>query len=232
MKRIVIITIMLTLCASMVAAQGITGKGVKAGLNIANITGKDVEDTDPKIGVIVGGFLEYSVNDMFAVQPELLFSMKGFKSESEYEEEYTDEFGYTSVYHEKYEGSRTLSYIELPVLAKVKIPMEGNVKPSIFIGPFLGINVSATYKNDWEFTYKVYDENDELVESTSDSGSDDGDLEDVASTEFGLIFGAGTNIGPVVIDARYNLGLTDIWDENEDDAVKNSVISILLGYSF
>lgn len=58
------------------------------------------------------------------------------------------------------------------------------------------------------------------------------DIEDVKTMDFGLVFGAGINIGPATIDARYNLGLTTTDDSEDEFDVKNSVISIMLGYSF
>ena len=68
--------------ASLSDNQGemeLTG-GVKAGINIANVSGDDVENADSKLGLIGGGFLTYKISDMFAIQPELLFTMKGSKS--------------------------------------------------------------------------------------------------------------------------------------------------------
>ena len=48
MKRIFLAVSMVTLFAAGAAAQGISG-GLKAGLNLANINGDDVEDTDLKM---------------------------------------------------------------------------------------------------------------------------------------------------------------------------------------
>jgi serine/threonine-protein kinase len=55
---------------------------------------------------------------------------------------------------------------------------------------------------------------------------------DVKIMDFGLIFGAGVEFGKITVDARYNLGLTTIDDSEEEADVKNSVISIMVGYSF
>ena len=217
MKRIVIITIMLTLCASMVAAQGITGKGIKVGLNLANVYGDDADmegaDKKMRIGFAVGGFLTYSINEMFAVQPELLYSMQGVK----YEPSEGDIDGELIM---KYD------YIQIPILAKVNFPMEGKVKPNIFLGPALGINLSAKY----EYT-------DDLGDAMEAMGMDkEGDIENVKSTAFGLVFGAGIDYGigngKLTFDARYNLGLTTVDDSDDDLDIKDSTISIMLGYSF
>lgn len=220
-KIIGVLMVVLFLSTTIFAGE-ITGKGIKAGLNIANLTGDDVEDTDPKMGLAIGGFLTYSINDMFSIQPEILFTMKGMKID--YEETETDD---NWEYYAKSEGSWKLNYLEIPVLAKLNIPMESSVKPNIFLGPALGINLSATYDMDYEWWEK---EDGVIVEEGSES--EDGDIEDIKGADFGLIFGAGVEFGKITVDARYNLGLTTIDDSEEEADVKNSVISIMVGYSF
>ncbi|MEA3476130.1 MAG: porin family protein [Candidatus Cloacimonadota bacterium] len=197
MKRISIIIVVMIFCASLLVAQGITGKGIKAGLNIATLTGDDVSDDMESIfRFAIGGFLTYSINEMFAIQPEVYYSMQGAKLE-EGDEKTTCKY----------------DYIQVPVLVKVNIPIESSLRPNIFLGPALGINLSAKYK--YENAVEVED-----------------DIEDVKTMDLGLVFGAGVNIGPATIDARYNLGLTTTDDSEDEFDVKNSVISIMLGYSF
>ena len=220
--KIILIAISLLMISSSVFAQGITAKGVKGGLNIATLTGDEVEDAKSKIGFNFGGFLAYEFNEMFSLQLEVLFTMKGAKFEDEYTEEEDD-----YEYYEKYEGSWNLNYLEIPILAKLNIPMKGNIKPNVFLGPALGVTLTATYEYDYE--YKGY-EDGQLVDEYS--GSIDGDIEDIKGVDFGLVFGAGIEFGKIIVDARYNLGLSTIEENGEDVEVKNNVISVMLGYSF
>lgn len=200
MKRISIIMIAVVFCASLANAQGITGYGIKGGLNIANLTGDDVEDTDPKMGLAIGGFLTYSINETFAIQPEIYYSMQGAKQEVPDEDMDIDiDYDY--------------DYIQIPALVKFYIPIEASISPNLFLGPALGINVNDKFKIDFEGMEVETDAN-------------------VKTLDFGLIFGAGVDVGPVTIDARYNLGLTATDDSEEEFDVKNSVISIMVGYSF
>jgi len=219
MKRLTVtlfaIVLLLTF-SSMVSAQGLTGYGLKAGLNLANLGGDDAEYTDVdkkmRMGFTVGGFVTYSINEMFAIQPEVLYTQKGAKYEDP-----DDDFKET----DKYE------YLEIPVLAKFTIPTEGNISPNLFVGPALGILMSAKW--DWEWG--------------DESGSEDM-KDDSKSTDFGLVFGAGVDIGmphsAITIDGRYTLGLTTICEpytdpeteEEHECDVKNGVISFMVGYSF
>ncbi len=133
MKKILVIAVALSLLlgASNLFAQtpgvGLTGKGLKVGLNLAKFTGSDVSDQKMKTGVAFGGFITYSFTDLFAIQPELLYTMKGSK---------VDEVGGGSV-------SSKLDYLEIPVLFRVQLVGGGNFKPNFYAGPGIGILLSA-----------------------------------------------------------------------------------------
>ncbi len=211
MKRLSVtmfaIVVMFTLFSASVAAQGLTGKGLKAGLNIANLRGDDMEDWDSKMGFSAGGFITYSINDMFAIQPEVLFTMKGAKYEKE-------------LYGETLKQTISLNYLEIPVLAKLSMPTQGSVKPNLFVGPSLAILLSA--KVEWEYGV----ESDELDMK-----------DDTKSIDLGLVFGGGVDFdlgpdkGKLSAEARYTLGLATV-DDGEEVDMKNSVISLMVGYSF
>lgn len=92
--------------------------------------------------------------------------------------------------------------------------MKLSISPNLLLGPALGINVDAKLK---------IDGGDTAVET---------DIEDVKTFDFGLIFGAGVDVGPVTIDARYNLGLTTTDNSEEELDVKNSVRRLADGRLF
>lgn len=71
--------------------------GIKAGLNMSNLTGD--ADGDGKTGFFVGGLVDFSVAENFHVQPELQYSSEG-----------ADEAG--------------ISYLRIPIMAKYYV-MEG-----------------------------------------------------------------------------------------------------------
>jgi hypothetical protein len=183
-----------SLFSSLSLASGITAKGIKIGLNLANVTGDDVEIYwENKMGFCAGGFLTFSLSDIFAIQPEAFFTMKGYKSEQEWN-------FYTS----------SVTYLEIPVLAKAFIPTGGNIKPNIFGGPSLGIKISGE-------EYK-----------STDFGLVFGG---------GIDFALGT--GKFLVECRYSMSLSSVsifekgpMTERESEDVKNRVISIIVGYSF
>lgn len=100
-----------------------------------------------------------------------------------------------------------ITYLEIPVLAKISLPFS-RFNPSLLIGPALGIKLSAT----------------------SERNGQSSDFEGLKSTDLGIIFGIDGKLGnlPMLLDIRYNLGLTSIADGG---SLKNRVFSIMLGYT-
>ena len=172
----------------------------KAGISIASLA-SDPKDDDAisKIGLQLGVAAEIGVNEMFAIQPELLFIQKGAKDKN------SSDFSFN------------LSYLEIPVLAKVKFGSDV-AKFYVIAGPSLGIAVGGSVKG----TGGSVD-----VEFGSDPGQ-------VKRTDFGLQFGAGVNIKNFIIDIRYGLGLSNIANvpSGATGSVKNRAIGITVGYAF
>jgi hypothetical protein len=133
--------------------------GLKVGLNYSNVYNADGENfvADPKFGIAVGGFVSIPLGTFIGIQPELLYSQKGYKS--------TGTFLGTP-----YSMTRTTDFIDVPIYLVVK-PVE-NI--SILFGPqfsyllkrtddFTGGSLSATdvqnYTNDnFRKIFLVYQE--------------------------------------------------------------------------
>lgn len=92
-------------------------------------------------------------------------------------------------------SSVTLNYIDVPLLLKINAPVDGSLQPFIFGGPYAGY----------------------LIEATSDSEGESQDLtEFLNDIHYGIKVGVGLNIGPVLIDARYDMGLANLYKEDEE----------------
>lgn len=200
-----------SLAAPQASAQGIK-LGVKGGVNIADFGGSDADSlgsTKSKAGFVGGAFAEFMIGDMFAIQPEVLYSQKGIKAE---------EAGATA--------KLKLDYIEVPVLFKVNIPIEGSkVRPSVYAGPAVAFKASCKVSGSVGGVDVDVDCDDPLIDLP------------VKSTDFGVAFGGGIafDVGgaEVGIDVRYTLGLTKIDDDPDPFDIKNRVISIMgtVGFS-
>lgn len=69
------------------------------------------------------------------------------------------------------------------------------------------------------FAFRMAAENAELEKATK-------------SSDFGLGIGAAYAFGNIFVDARYNMGLSDIKDASEGDTLKNNNIQLGIGYKF
>jgi len=196
MKKVFVVAIAAIMVLSVNAQIRI---GVKAGLNLANINGKDAGSPKINPSYNVGGFAEFGVTDNFALEAGLALSGKGAK---ETEENMTV----------------TLSplYLEIPINANLKIDL-GAAKLLIFAGPYVGIGVGGQEKMEYESNN---------LSTDIKYGNDQGQLKRI---DMGLNFGAGVEFNKIQIRAQYGLGLTNIISTTE---VKNSVISISVGYMF
>lgn len=115
--------------------------GVKAGLDFAWVSGDEVNDSVVKstLGFSGGAFLIYRLNQNLALQPELLFTMKGFETKGDPK------------------ATASLNYISAPVLLRATLPVQGKVRPYVFGGPEFAFNVSAKIKVSGQGTTDVKD---------------------------------------------------------------------------
>ena len=111
MKKMFIVAL---ICFAHIAtAQTGTGFGVKAGLNMSNFTGDDVE-SDGATGFYVGALVDLPITESFHIQPEVLYSMEGGDESS-------------------------LSFLRIPIMAKYYVTSGLNIQA----GPSIGFKVAA-----------------------------------------------------------------------------------------
>lgn len=100
--------------------------GAKAGVNFADITGKNVDSFDGRTSFHFGAVAEIEISEKFSFQPELIYSSQG----SDYSEDFEGQ---------SFEGTVKVDYLNIPLMAKYYI-MEGL---SIEGGPQIGFLLSA-----------------------------------------------------------------------------------------
>ncbi|MDR2650870.1 MAG: PorT family protein [Prevotellaceae bacterium] len=202
MKKVLLITLVALLGIATANAQ--IKVGAKAGVNLSTLS--DMDDAKFKLGFHVGGFAEFAISDRIAIQPELLYSTQG----TSFSESLTEE-GITATADVNF----NLSYINLPVLLKVKLAEGLNIE----VGPQVGFLLSAKTKTEVN-VLGISASKTEDVKSICNSL-------DVAAAA-GLSY---TFAEKFVVGARYTLGLTKL-NKNGDASVKNGVIQVSFGYKF
>jgi len=123
MKKVMFMVVALVFMASNMNAQESSNKlhfGVKVGANYANVYDSQEADYDAggKFGLAGGAFVSIPIGTYFGIQPELLFSQRGFKASGTF---LGSEVSLT----------RTSNYIDVPILFAVK----PDDLVTIFLGP-------------------------------------------------------------------------------------------------
>lgn len=222
-----IIAVVLPLMAGLAFGQGLTDKGVKVGLNLANVGGgdatKDELGGDPamKFGFALGGYATFDFGLPVLIRPEVMFAQKGYKIESsETEEDLTIDL----------KGTFGLNYLDINVLAVYPVSDQIHVFAGPSISPFLSgkakMEADISFEGEIDPIWRaLLDELGEGLNIEEDIESDD-----LNGMDIGFIIGAGYNLGAINLVARYSLGLKNAYDEDTD--MKNNVIQIVVGYGF
>jgi len=218
MKRKLIALFVLTTLMTAVAWSQVSF-GVRAGVNLQNVNGKDFVgdklENDMIIGFNAGVNAEIPVAPDFYFQPGLLFSTKGAKDD---------------------DISVNLGYLELPLHVLYK-PQLGSGKLILGFGPYVAYGLTGKIKpesgSDIDIKFKNGDlTNDELIEM------DNGEVFYFKAIDAGadIFFGYEFDF-KLSVQLNAQLGLLNFWpsyegDDEDDSIFKNTGFGLSLGYRF
>lgn len=196
-----------------VSAQDFT-YGAKAGVNIATLNFDDNSSTKSFLGVHVGAFGNYAVNEEFAIQPELFFSTGGTKYSYNYTYNPSVDMemgGNAAIY--KVSGKIKTSSITLPVM------LQYNIWEALFIeaGPQFNFLLS--------------------IKESVDGGADDDIKESYKTGTFGYGVGIGYDLRAFAPGLKVGLRFTgDFSDMNKEEigagSLKSQMFQLGVSYAF
>lgn len=188
--------------------------GIKGGMNVSSLSDDaSLSDQKSKIGFNAGLFMNAPLSANFSIQPELIYTQYGAKSN------YTAPVITTGgIVNQEFSAATHLDYIAVPVM------FQYNATPGFYIeaGPEFGLSVSAKNKVKNETTGETLAESDNYKD-------------DINGFNFGVGLGAGYYFTPNIgLTARYVAGITDIAKDRPDnsDAVRNNTFQVGLAYKF
>ena len=182
--------------------------GLKGGMAFTNLRFSDMEgDLYQTLGKpVFGAFFAFNLTPCLAIQPEVYYLTLGAKMVKPGEMDYRMELAF--------------NYIHVPVLVKVRLVKQGQIKPILFAGPYVSFLGRAKQN--------LYI--DGVLEDSMDV------KEYLKSTDFGAAFGGGLEFAlsklMLILDVRYNLGLTDINREGEVGTIKTKGLLVMAGIGF
>ncbi len=208
-RSIVALVTAVLLGVSVVASAQVTG-GVKAGVNIANMTFEQAGNTlTPSSRTVFtgGAFAEFGVLPHVSIQPEALFTMKG----AEYSLSGLPSMPVGT-------AKMKCTYLDVPVLVKVDVPTTGAFVPYLYAGPNFGFLLSAKVSSDM-----------------SGSLLEEDVKKDMKSTDVGIAFGGGVRFGKLLAEVRYVRGLTNVLKAGDlvaPPTFRNHGIQLMAGIRF
>jgi hypothetical protein len=150
-KSVILLFVSLALLANAGIAQDFRSSihiGPKIGINVSNVYDSEGNDlyADGKIGLAAGLFVSIPLGRFLGIQPEILFSQKGFKTSG-------------SILGDDYTFTRTLNFIDVPLLITIKpstwLTIVAGPQYSYLIGSkdafensFLDIDLEQEFDND------------------------------------------------------------------------------------
>ena len=185
-------------------AQGRVRTGIKGGLSASTLQFNSIDFSDRKerIGFHAGVFTQIPVGSAFAIQPELLYTNKGASTNYR-------TLGVNS------RASYNLNYVDLPVLATLKLGDAVEIQAGPYAGYLLNTNVT----------------NEGVFNSAISLNADN-----FNRVDYGLAGGLNVYFGQVFVGARYSQGLRQIAESTAARAIfdnaKNGVGLLSIGYSF
>jgi len=213
MKKMMMIAAMAVACLTA-SAQNEVGQFTlqpKIGMNITNISGAEIvtgtstENANFMVDFAVGVEAEYGLAEKFSLAAGILYSRQGCDFG-----EFKASNGYTTVGWDK--NQNKLGYLNIPIVANYYIAKGFAIKAGIQPGFLL----SAKRK----------------IDGIGITPSEDIDFKDACNSfDLSIPLGLSYETDNVVIDGRYNLGVTKI-NKDGDDSMKNSVIQFTIGYKF
>jgi hypothetical protein len=145
--RILATAFLVTLCfASSARAQGLE-KGVRAGINFTKTatSGEGAEDAlDWQLRGVFGGFVTWRFTSWIDLQPEVLYAMKGARTDA------------------VVEAKLLLDYLEMPVLARVTRGATGGTRYYVAGGPSVSILLRARTRADFGGSIEEIDLKEDL----------------------------------------------------------------------
>ncbi|MCY7351851.1 MAG: PorT family protein [Cytophagaceae bacterium] len=211
-KRTLPLVLLFALLISL-SAQAQVRFGVKAGLTSSRVisSSKGAASYNPRVAWQAGALADLGISRHFSIQPAVLLSSKGYNTKNDF-----SSIGSTL----NLDATYSPLYIEVPILALLKINLGNTVRLFGGLGPYAAVGIGGQ-KN-----IKTSG-----VEATTDIkyGNDGGDFK---QTDFGGSLAIGAEIGGLLLGANYNFGLADLAPGGGNTTLRNASLGLTIGYLF
>ncbi|TAL48680.1 MAG: PorT family protein [Chitinophagaceae bacterium] len=201
---------------------------LRGGLNLANVSVTDngkVDDAKMLTSFQVGIIGDLNVSDFVAIQPGLLVTGKGSKTQDG-----------TPSDANYYKATTNPIYLEVPVNLIFKGPISKDTKFFAGAGPYLAIGIAGKNKTDGKFLGAAFSSEKDIEWSNDDPSTlnyeEGAGFGIMKRFDYGLNGTAGFDTKNVVLSVNYGLGLAKLQsgsNSSTDDKNKHRVLSFTIG---
>ncbi|MEO7767556.1 MAG: porin family protein, partial [Ferruginibacter sp.] len=211
------------LAVSLLTAMGIGVKAqfyIQGGLNLANITKTNDGQTSKNnlLPTFNAGFMgRFGLSETFDLESGILLTGKGSKAQTYF----------TSASDDNYVKTKfNPVYIEVPLNAVLKFPLEAKSKSNIFInaGPYIAVGVFGKSKVDQKILGIAAMSSSNIKFSNDDpftSEQDDAAYDKLKRFDYGINLGGGVDCGKLILKANYGIGLAKIASTQSDNSAND-----------
>lgn len=203
---------------------------VQGGLNLANITNTNSGQTE-KNHILptfnVGVMSRFGISTSFDLEAGVLFTGKGSKAET-----------YFNSGADYVKTKFNPLYLEVPLNAVVKIPLNVKAKSNVFFnaGPYIAVGVGGKSTIDSKIG-ELQSSSSSKIRFSNDnpftSQQDDAAYNKLKRFDFGVNIGGGVDLGKLMLKANYGFGLAKInstqSNNSANDKNKFRTLSISVG---
>ena len=200
----VCIVISMAICFDS-SAQFSIAMGPKVGATVTTFRGSDTEDVDKMASWLGGIFLNAQIAPSISLQPELLLTRRG-----------------GNFTHNNARLDLSINYVEIPVLAKLRLPIADVFFPHILLGPGFSFKTNVNYSGI------------DIVTGTSVTTHDS----NIRKSDISAFVGAGVDAQTknsgffFTMDGKYALGFNSVYSSDQSVGIKNTGWSFSVGVGF
>ncbi len=219
----------LALCAGIFTTAS-SQTYVQGGVNLANITKSasgQTQDNNMLTTFNVGLMHRFNVAPVFAIESGILLDGRGSKANTYFTSSKDDNY---------YKTKFNPLYLEIPLNAVIKLPIQNNMSVFINAGPYAAMGVAGKSKVESKLL-GISSSSSENIKFNNDnpttSAQEGAAYNKLKRFDFGLNLGGGVDLGAVLVKVNYGMGFDKIssmqTDNNSNDKNKYRTLSLSLG---
>ena len=202
---------------------------LRGGLNLANVSITEsgrIDDAQTLTSFQVGIIGDFNLSDFIALQPGLLFTGKGSKTQSG-----------DPADANYFKATSNPIYIEVPLNLVFKAPLGSDIKFFAGAGPYLGVGIAGKNKTEGKIFGTSFSSEKNIEWSDDDPTTLDYDegagFGILRRFDYGLNGTAGIETKTIVLSANYGFGLAKLQSGSnsaENDINKHRILSFTVGF--